>query len=44
MRQKEQEARDDARDAELRELSRILAVCEEQFALAKALLRSFLEC
>ena len=42
-RQKEQEAKDDARDAELRELSRILAACEEQLALAKALLRSLLE-
>ena len=43
-RQKEQEAKDDARDFELRELSRLLAACEDQLALAKALLRSLLEC
>ena len=42
-RQKEQEAKDDARDFELRELSRMLAACEEQLALARALLRSLLE-
>ena len=42
-RQKEQEAKDDARDLELRELSRMLAACEEQLALARALLRSLLK-
>ena len=41
--QKDQEARDAARDAELRELSRILAECEDKLFLAKAMLRSFLE-
>ena len=41
--QKDQEARDAARDAELRELSRILAECEDKLSLARAMLRSFLE-
>ena len=41
--QQEQEARDAARDAELRELSRILAECEDKLPLARAMLRSFLE-
>ena len=41
-RQKEQGAKDDAREAELRELSRILAECEDKLSLAKALLRSLL--
>ena len=40
---KEEQAREDARDFELRELSRLLAACEEQLALARALLRSLLE-
>ena len=40
---KEEEAKADARDLELRELSRLLSACEEQLALAKALLRSLLE-
>ena len=40
---KEEQAKDDARDFELRELSRLLAACEEQLALARALLRSLLE-
>ena len=42
-RQKEQEAKDDAQEAELRELSCILTECEDKLSLAKALLRSFLE-
>ena len=41
--QKEQEMNDAARDAELRELSRILAECEDKPAVAKAMLRSLLE-
>ena len=41
--QQEQEARDAARDAELRELSRTLAECEDKLSLARAMLRSFLE-
>ena len=41
--QKEQEANDAARDAELRELSRILAECEDRLAVARAMLRSLLE-
>ena len=41
--QKEQEANVAARDAELRELSRILAECEDRLAVARAMLRSFLE-
>ena len=40
---KEEQAKEDARDFELRELSRLLAACEEQLALARALLRSLLE-
>ena len=40
---KEEQAKDDAREWELRELSRLLAACEEQLALAKAKLRSLME-